>query len=67
MCFQGFDQDLVRFLAQLKRNNNRAWFEKNKARYESEVREPVRAFIRAAAPGIETISPHILVSDGPAS
>jgi uncharacterized protein (TIGR02453 family) len=63
MDFQGFDKDLVRFLGQLKRNNNRPWFERNKARYEEEVREPVLAFIRAIAPGIEEISPHIFVSD----
>jgi len=40
MEFQGFDKSLVRFLGQLKHNNNRAWFERNKARYEAEVREP---------------------------
>ena len=63
MAFPGFDRNLVRFLGQLERNNNRPWFERNKARYEAEVREPALAFIRAMAPGIEQISPHILVSD----
>jgi len=62
-CFEGFDESLVRFLGQLRRNNNRPWFERNKARYEAEVREPVRAFIRAVGPRIEEISPYILVSD----
>ena len=63
MKFQGFDESLVRFLRRLKQNNNRSWFERNKARYEAEVREPVMAFIRAIAPKIEKISPYILVSD----
>ena len=61
--FEGFNRRLVRFLAELKRNNNRPWFQRNKERYEAEVREPVLAFIRAIAPGIERISPYILVSD----
>jgi len=63
MNFQGFDRGLVRFLGQLDKNNNRAWFERNKARYEAEVREPVLAFIRAIAPKIERTFPFILVSD----
>ncbi len=63
MQFQGFDDSLVRFLAQLKRNNNRQWFHRNKERYEAQVREPVLAFIRAIAPRMERVSPHIVVSD----
>lgn len=63
MAFEGFSEDLLRFLGQLKRNNNRAWFQRHKARYEAEVREPVLAFIRAVAPRIEAISPHLFVSD----
>ncbi len=63
MSFPGFDKSLVQFLGQLKKNNNRAWFERNKARYEAQVREPVLAFIRTIAPRIEKISPYIFVSD----
>lgn len=63
MTFRGFDDSLLRFLAQLKRHNERAWFARNKARYEAEVREPVLAFIRTIGPAIEAISPAILVSD----
>jgi uncharacterized protein (TIGR02453 family) len=60
---QRFDETLARFLGQLERNNDRAWFERNRARYEAQVREPVLAFIRAMAPRIEAISPRIYVSD----
>lgn len=63
MEFRGFDKSLVRFLAELKKHNDRAWFEPNKPRYEAQVREPVLAFIRAIGPRIEAISPHLLVSD----
>ena len=63
MDFAGFDKSLVRFLGQLKRNNNRRWFMRNRDRYEAEVRRPVLAFIRAIAPRIERISPQIVASD----
>jgi uncharacterized protein (TIGR02453 family) len=63
MDFKGFDPSLVKFLSRLARNNNRDWFERNRQRYEQEVREPALAFIRAIAPRIERISPHIFVSD----
>ena len=63
MSFSGFDPSLVRFLRDLKLNNNRLWFERNKARYEAEVRGPVLDFIRAIAPAIGKISPRIQVSD----
>ncbi len=43
----GFTPDTVRFLRQLKRNNDRDWFEKNRGRYESALRDPCRSFIDA--------------------
>ena len=58
-----FGPGLIEFLRELERNNNRSWFEKNKQRYEDDVREPAREFIRAMAPQIERISPHLTVSD----
>ena len=63
MDFAGFDRSLVRFLAELERNNDRQWFARNKDRYEAEVREPVLAFIRAIAPRIEAVSPQLIASD----
>jgi uncharacterized protein (TIGR02453 family) len=38
------------FLVDLAANNNRAWFDVNKPRYEALVREPALAFIDAMAP-----------------
>jgi uncharacterized protein (TIGR02453 family) len=58
-----FGPGLMKFLRELDRNNDRAWFEKNKQRYEDDVREPAREFIRAMTPQIERISPHLTVSD----
>ena len=48
-----FGAGLWKFLRELDRQNNRSWFEKNKSRYESEVREPALEFIRAMAPHVD--------------
>jgi uncharacterized protein (TIGR02453 family) len=58
--------ELFRFLAALRRNNNRKWFERNKPRYLSAVREPLQDFVEAFSPRLEKISPH-LVADPRAS
>ena len=58
-----FGAGLLRFLKQLDRNNDRPWFDKNKERYEAEVREPALEFIRAMAPHVARISPHLLAID----
>ena len=49
---------LFRFLRDLKKNNEREWFQENKDRYESAVREPLRAFIDDFAEPLYKISPH---------
>lgn len=58
-----FGPGLTQFLRDLSRNNERDWFARNKQRYEQEVREPARAFIRAMVPQVERISPHLRVDD----
>ncbi len=40
-----FDKNLFTFLKQLKKNNNREWFQKNKHRYEDHVKDPLLDFI----------------------
>jgi uncharacterized protein (TIGR02453 family) len=57
MGFDGFPRDAVRFLAELGKNNNRPWFQANKARYEQSVRGPAVAFIEAMSPLLERVSP----------
>ena len=49
---------LFAFFRDLKKNNTREWFEANKDRYETEVREPLLAFIDAFAEPLYRISPH---------
>ncbi len=58
-----FSTALVTFLRQLDKNNNRGWFEKNKDRYEAEVREPALAFIRLMESKLAKISKHLVASD----
>jgi uncharacterized protein (TIGR02453 family) len=53
------------FLRSLKKNNNRDWFQKNKARYESEVKEPALRFIDDIGPGLRKISSHVMADPKP--
>ena len=51
---------LFAFLRELKANNERLWFEENKERYKSDVRDPVLDFIGAFAQPLSEISPHFV-------
>lgn len=53
-----FGSGLFRFLKDLKANNDREWFQKNKARYEDELKEPALEFISLFGPRLRKISPH---------
>lgn len=46
------------FLRELKKNNDRKWFQANKARYEEVVQGPAVRFIRDATVRLQKISPH---------
>jgi uncharacterized protein (TIGR02453 family) len=61
--FRGFDATLFQFLGELSDNNNRPWFQANKARYQRDVLEPAMAFIRAFRPLLTRISPYFTASD----
>jgi uncharacterized protein (TIGR02453 family) len=50
-----FTKDLIKFLKELKKNNDRDWFNANKKRYLSSVKEPFEVFIGDL---IEAMSPH---------
>jgi len=52
-----FSKELFDFLRDLKRNNRRDWFEKNKDRYEVFVKFPLLGFIGSFGPSLRTISP----------
>jgi len=54
-----FTPALFDFLRELKRNNNRDWFQDNKSRYEKDVKDPLLVFIAEFADRVPEISPHI--------
>jgi len=60
-----FSPALFEYLRQLKKNNNRDWFMHNKARYESDVRDPALRFIADIGPGLRKISPHVVADPRP--
>ncbi len=53
-----FTKATFKFLDELAANNNRAWFEENKPRYESLVRGPALEFIVDMAPAFNKFAPH---------
>ena len=55
--FEGFTKDTLKFLRQLKKNNNREWFAEQKPRYEKSVLFPAMALVQDMAKPIEKISP----------
>jgi uncharacterized protein (TIGR02453 family) len=63
--FDGFPNDFFRFYSDLKNNNNRAWFNDNKARYFEAVVNPMCEFIVAIAPRLLKISSHYVADPKP--
>lgn len=57
--------ELFRFLATLRQHNDRQWFNANKERYLTLVRDPLLAFVAALAPKLRAISPHIVADPRP--
>jgi uncharacterized protein (TIGR02453 family) len=60
-----FDKALFDFLEGLSRNNDRDWFQKNKERYERDVKEPFLDFISDAGPRLRKISPNLVADPRP--
>ncbi len=56
---------LFEFLRELRANNERSWFEINKDRYRSNVRDPMLAFIADFAEPLSEISPHFVADPRP--
>ena len=52
-----FTRELFQFLVELKFNNERAWFNANKARYEDHVKKPFLHFISDLAPRLHKLNP----------
>ncbi len=59
--FTGIPHSFFRFMTDLKKNNNREWFNENKERYKEHIVDPMLKFMLAIQPKIKKISPHIIV------
>lgn len=59
-AFAGFPEEGMRFLDDLKANNNRQWFNERKEVYRIQLLEPAQAFVVALGERLQEISPHIV-------
>ena len=57
--FDGFPPEGLKFLKQLKKNNNREWFKAHKEEYENFVKLPMQAFVAALSGVMSKIAPEI--------
>jgi uncharacterized protein (TIGR02453 family) len=60
-----FSPQLFMFLRDLKKNNNRKWFTRNRPRYEKQLLEPSLRFVKDVAPRLRTISPYLVADPKP--
>jgi uncharacterized protein (TIGR02453 family) len=65
MAFKGFGREFFQFLRELAANNERAWFEANKTRYQEVVVAPVSTFVTAMQPKLRKVSPHFIADPRP--
>ncbi|MBU2494100.1 MAG: DUF2461 domain-containing protein [Bacteroidetes bacterium] len=56
-----FTKDFIKFLKDLSKNNNREWFNENKKRYESSVKEPFFNFIDEMITRINMDDPSVTI------
>jgi len=60
-----FGPAFFKFFAELKRHNNKAWFDANKRRYETDVRDPLLEFISDFQPILRRITPNLVADPRP--
>lgn len=58
-AFSGFPPDALLFLSEITENNNKAWFDANRARFDQGLAEPGRAFVEALGPRLQALSPDL--------
>jgi uncharacterized protein (TIGR02453 family) len=56
--FQGFTLDSFRFFEELARNNQKAWFDRNRTRYDQHVVGAFRGLLEALTPFLLKLNPH---------
>ena len=58
--FRSFGREALAFLRRLARHNEREWFERNRAVYETEVHEPLRALVEEMDVRLARLAPELL-------
>lgn len=58
--FTGFGPGTRKFLRELGRHNEKAWFDAHRGEYEQYYLEPAKAFIEAVGPKLEKLAPNIV-------
>lgn len=58
--FRGFGPGALKFLRGLARHNDRDWFERHRARYETEVRDPLRALVEEMDVRLARLAPELV-------
>ena len=59
--FPGFPPATLKFLRQLRKNNNREWFQANKATFENQVKTPMHELVLAMGGPILSLVPQMAV------
>jgi uncharacterized protein (TIGR02453 family) len=58
--FRGFRPQALGFLRRLTRHNSREWFERHRAEYETELRDPLRALVEEMDVRLARIAPELV-------
>ncbi len=58
--FSGFSKETSSFFEELKKNNNKEWFSKNRAQYDEYVLEPAKDFVVAMGEKLRELSPKVV-------
>lgn len=59
MLFDGFKEDALIFLDEIKENNNKVWFENNRHRWEELILEPNKAYVNEMGEHLIALAPFI--------
>ncbi|MCH7604121.1 MAG: DUF2461 domain-containing protein, partial [Planctomycetes bacterium] len=60
MAFQGFPEEGLQFLRDLRENNSKAWFDEHRADYATCCKEPMFDFVRGVGEGLKKIAPRMV-------
>src|SRR5258705_10366322 len=59
MAFSGIPKGTIKFLSELSRNNEKAWFDEHREQYEEFFLAPAVAFVEALAGPVKKLDPKL--------